>query len=524
MKIVSTEEMRALDHRTIEEFGVPGEELMDRAGFHIAEQVDRLAACWFDSSCTIQCLAGRGNNGGDALVAARYLRDRKYNVEVCLAGNVSDLRGDALQHWRRLSELDVPFYEWATLADWEGAQQSFPPGDILVDGLLGTGTAGPPRGPIAGGIAYINACLDRVRVVAIDAPSGLDPDSGAVPGAAVQADITVALGLPKRGLVQPSAAAYVGHLTVADIGFPREYIAELTGTPGVEVIHRTDLKPFFPRRDRHAHKGTYGHVLILGGSRAYPGAAALSVQGALRAGAGLVTAAVPASVVPIVAGLAGPEAIVRGQPETTDGSLAATAWDGWSEHASAFGALVVGPGLTPHADSLCLVERVLQDSRCPVVLDADALRVLVGHTDWLRASGTPLICTPHPGEFAALTNCSVEAVQSDRVDAARTAAREWGVWVVLKGCSTVVATPDGRAHINLTGNPGMATGGTGDVLAGVIGALLAQGQTPLNAARAGVYVHGAAGDLATAGCPEIGLIASDVVGHLGFAFQSLCLR
>ncbi len=523
MKIVTSEQMRALDRRTIEEYGRTGEELMDRAGYHLAESASQQAAWWGGYEPVVQCVAGRGNNGGDAFVAARYLREKGFDVEVCLAGWVEDVRGDARTHLQRLEPLDVPVYEWGTPDDWDTACRTHTAGDIVIDGLLGTGTSGPARGPVAAAIAYINAFRERSWVLAIDVPSGLDPDTGTTDGAAVRADLTIAMGLPKPGLVEPLALDYAGRLAVADIGFPPEYVEAMDGVPDIEVIHRSDLHPLLPRRSRLAHKGDFGHVLILGGSSDYPGAPALAARAALRGGAGLVSVWVPSTIAATVGTTAGAEAIVRGQATSSHGGLAVDVMEAWQADAPHFQAMVAGPGMTARDDTAGIIERLLQAATCPLVLDADALRVLVGRTAWLQQAQAPLILTPHPGEFAALREMTVAAVQADRLNAARAAAKEWGAVVVLKGALTVVAAPDGPAHINLTGNPGMATGGTGDVLAGLIGALLAQGHTPLNAARTAVYLHGQAGDLAADNGAEASVLAMDVVEELPLAWRTLTL-
>lgn len=523
MKIVTSAEMRELDRRTIEEYGRSGEELMDRAGHYLAEQVRQQVAWWGDPQPVIQCVAGRGNNGGDAFVAARYLHEYGFAVEVCLAVWVADVRGDARTHLLRLQALDIPLYEWGTPDDWATARRTHSSGDIVIDGLLGTGTSGPPRGPVAEAIAYINAHRERSWILAIDVPSGLDPDTGLAPGVAVRADLTVAMGLPKPGLIAPGALDFVGRLSVADIGFPSEYVEALAGVPATKVIHRTDLYSLFPRRSRTAHKGDFGHVLVLGGSVAYPGAPALAARAALRGGAGRVSVWVPAPVAPTVAVTAGAEAIVRGKNPSSQGSLAGDIMDAWSEEAATYQVIVAGPGMTTCDDTTHIIQRLLAEATCPVVLDADALRVVVGHTDDLRAARAPLIVTPHPGEFAALRGMTVAEVQADRLNQARAAAQEWNAVVVLKGALTVVASPDGDVHINLTGNPGMATGGTGDVLAGLTGALLGQGQTPLNAARAAVYLHGKAGDLAAADGVEASLTAMDCVEELPRAWRAITM-
>jgi NAD(P)H-hydrate epimerase len=340
-------------------------------------------------------------------------------------------------------------------------------------------------------------------------------------GDTVRADVTVTMGLPKQGLASAAAMDFVGSLDVVDIGIPPDYVSE---TPsGLELITHGDLRALFQRRGAHSHKGTFGHLLIVAGSASFSGAAAMASRAAVRAGAGLVTVAVPESIFPVVAP-AVPEAMVHALTETDEGSLAAGALSEWGHPLDGFSAVLAGPGMTASDSTLACVEELLAGTSGPIVLDADALNVLPGRADTLRLHGARLVLTPHPGEMARLLECSTSEVQDDRLAAAQRAAEATGATIVLKGAGSIVADPNHTPWVNVTGNPGMATGGMGDVLAGVLGGLLAQGQTPFDAARAAVYVHGHAGDSAAWRTSQIGLIASDVIDELPYAFRAITHR
>ncbi len=523
MKIVSSGHMRELDRRTIEEFGTPGDVLMDRAGASVASQVQRVAELSGLPDPFVQLIAGRGNNGGDVFAAAYHLKKRGLLVEVCLAGSADQVRGDARTHLQRMRAEEIDLHELATLEDWKDAKESLPAGDIIVDGLLGTGAKGPARGPIAGAITYIRHQAPDVMVIAIDTPSGLDADTGLVEGEAVQADVTVTMGLPKTGLIEPDALEYVGDLEVADIGFPDEYIEQTPGDPLREVIVESDLYPLFPRRVRRSHKGDYGHVLMIGGSRQYTGAIMLAARAAMRSGSGLVTAVVPESLVASLSA-AMPEVIVRGAQETDEGALASDLWKTWSGRIEDYDALLIGPGMTRHEETRRLVQQILKDASLPIVMDADAISVCADDVDALTSATSSLVLTPHPGEFAALLGLSVKDVQRDRVTHALDAAKRLNATMVLKGAHTVVAQPEPPVHINVCGNPGMATGGTGDVLAGILTSFIGQGLAPFDAARSAVFLHGRAGDMAAWRKTQAGMIATDIIDELPFALRALSMR
>lgn len=522
MKIVTAQTMRELDRRAIEEFNIKGAALMDRAGYGVAQAVRRIAEISGFHNAFVHLVAGRGNNGGDAYVAARYLKDMGFGVEVWLAGTTAQVTGDAAFYLSKLKTAKIRVEQLSTMEHWKEAIRVPLAAEIIVDGVLGTGITGPARGPAAGAIQYIRAQANEALVVSIDIPSGLNADTGVPEGDAVAADLTVTMGLPKRGLVAPSAIDYVGAIEVVDIGLPTEAVADAEGDDK-EMIYLSDLQLLFPRRPRNAHKGDYGHVLLIGGGGPYTGAIALAARAAVRSGAGLVTAVVPRSLRDLTAA-AVPEAMVAGAPESTEGSLTPDSLDSIRSYHAPGRAVVIGPGLTRGPATRALVEAVMREAPGPIVVDADALVVFAGAPEVFRQAKQPLVLTPHPGEMAALLGMTVPAVQADRVGAARALAGRAGATVVLKGAGTIVAQPDKPIRINVTGNPGMAKGGAGDVLSGVLGGLLAQGYAAIDAASAAVYVHGRAGDLAAWRRCQVTLTAGDLIEELPYAFRDLSLR
>jgi len=495
MKIVSSSEMRELDQRTIAS-GIPGEELMQTAGEGLAAAIRRFASDHQLVDSPVLFVAGCGNNGGDAFVAARCLHEDGWPIECWLAGSEKKLQGDALTHFKLMKKADVPFQSLEDPEHWSHVSTCGTDAEIIVDGLLGTGASGEPRGIISDAIEFIDTNADHALVVAIDIPSAM----------AVRSDLTVTMGLPKSDLVQPENVDFVGSLDVIDIGIPAEFIAETEGDPDLELIHPSDLMPLFPRRPRDTHKGAYGHVLCIGGSKGFSGAVTMAARSAACSGAGLVSALVPENIHALVA-LAVPEVMVHSS--MPDGQ--------WT-------AIMAGPGLGRTDAAREQVLQLLETAVVPLVLDADAITVLTGFTEAIVASKCPVILTPHPGEFAALFGLKVEDVQEDRLGMAKMAAAKLGCIVVLKGAGTVVAAPEYPLAINLTGNPGMASGGSGDVLAGILAGLAGQGIPPYEAACAAVWLHGRAGDLAAAEKSQVSLIAPDLIEKLPEAFRDVACR
>ena len=492
--LVTAAEMRAMDRETIDALGLPAALLMEHAGRAVADVV----AARVRPGARVAVVCGTGGNGGDGFVCARWLRERGFDARVRLAKGRPKPGGEAALHLAVYERMGGPV---ADGVDVDGAE-------VIVDALLGTGLANPVTGALAGAIETMNRA-SALRV-AVDVPSGLDSDTGAVLGVAVAADVTVTLGCAKLGIVSHPGSERAGELIVADIGIP----ARLAKTQAF-LLEALDAARLVPHRSMGGHKGTFGHVVVAAGSAGKVGAALLAASGALHGGAGLVTMATPAAAAPYVLGRI-PEAMhAVFDPEAADAdAVLAAVLDGKR-------ALVWGPGMPTSDAAGETVRRLAVAIELPVVLDADALNHLGTDVAILKRARGPRLLTPHPGEAARLLGGEARAVQVDRVAAARQIAASSGAVVVLKGARTVVAAPDGTVTINPTGNPGMGTGGSGDVLSGVLGALLAQGLGPLEAARLGVYIHGLAGDRAAAARGQIGLVAGDLVSELGPAFASL---
>jgi ADP-dependent NAD(P)H-hydrate dehydratase / NAD(P)H-hydrate epimerase len=520
MQSVTPTAMKELDRRAIEEFGIPGDVLMERAGGGLADALRDAAADLEWSRPAYRMAAGKGNNGGDVFAAARRLGETGADVIVYLAGRPEDLRGDAARHWQRMRDRGV---EWRALpqeAEWDACEADAARQVMLVDGLLGTGAKGEPHGVVRGAIRWLRRHAARAFVASVDVPSGVDAETGQAAESAVRADLTVTMALPKTGLLQPVAREYVGEIRVVDIGFPPALTASMEEPPSIGLVTGPEIARILGRRARTGHKGTYGRVLIFSGAAGYAGAAALAAEGALRAGAGLVTVVTAASAAPIVAG-AVREAMVHAAPETSSGSIASSCWEDWSRRVDEYDAVLAGPGMTRHAETLVLLRDMVRDVQRVLVLDADALSVFENQAAWLDRARASLILTPHPGEAGRLLGCGPGDVEADRIGSARRLAEAAGGVVVLKGAGSVVAAHGEVPEINMTGNPGMASGGSGDVLAGMTAALAAGSMSPLDAARAAVYTHGRAGDLAARSRSETGLIARDLLDALPRAWREL---
>jgi ADP-dependent NAD(P)H-hydrate dehydratase / NAD(P)H-hydrate epimerase len=506
MKIVTAAQMKELDRRTIEEAKVPGATLMERAGSGVVAAMERAAGSLSGKTVTILC--GKGNNGGDGFVVARLLRTRRARVRVLLLARPGDLSGDAKLMYRRfLSTAGAKAVSAAPAPD--AIREALVQSDMIVDALLGTGLSAAVSAPYQAAIESINAAT--APVVAVDLPSGVHADTGAVLGAAVRADMTVTFGLPKLGLYTGAGLDHAGTVEVVDIGIPPAFVETIASR--VSLITMETVRRLLPDRRTSSHKGTYGHAGIIAGSVGKTGAAAMAARAALRVGAGLVTVATPASVNDTLeAKLL--EAMTAPMPETKARTLARAGLEDILSFIHARTAVAIGPGLTTHPETVELIHALLSRLEKPSVLDADALNALAGRTSLLDGCKVPPILTPHPGEMARLAGASTRSINDNRIGSAVTFAQARRAVLVLKGARTVVAHPDGRAAICPTGNPGMATAGTGDVLTGMIVGLLAQGLDPWDAACAGTYLHGLAGDLAAVRLGPAGMIAGDVLEQI----------
>jgi len=513
MRVVSAAQMREADRFTIEELGIPSIVLMEHAGRAV---VAAMAAHFGDlDGLQVAVLCGRGNNGGDGFVAARHLTQQGADVTVYLLETVDGLRGDPAINARILQRLSVPLLSVEDETAWRAQAPDLATADLILDALFGTGLRPPLTGLAAVVIQDVN--MAGVPVVSIDLPSGLSSDDAQVEGDAIEATLTVTLAAPKVSLVFPPADAYAGEIMVADIGIPRSVIEHLEGSR-IQLLTASDVARHLPERPIEAHKGTFGRITIVAGSIGKTGAAHLSAMAALRSGAGLVTVATPRACVATVAAM-GPEYMTVPLPDA-DGVVGVGAADAvLALDADVF---AIGPGLGVGREQSALVRELLDRATKPLVIDADGLNACVGQLDALKGrDDRPVIITPHPGEMARLTSRDIADVQRNRVDVARDFAVAQQMYVILKGHRTVVATPQGAVFVNPTGNPGMATGGTGDVLTGIVAAWLAQVHRPEAACALAVFLHGTAGDLAAAARGEVALIARDLIQYLGEAVQML---
>lgn len=507
MKTVTPSQMREIDRRTIEDLGISSLVLMESAGLALLDEIESRTQ---DPRLRVTIVCGPGNNGGDGMVAARHLADRGHEVVTFLAAPRSSFSGDAKVQLRTLTRLEMDVSVLSSPSSFERAFRRAGESDVLVDSLFGTGLGRTVEGSWAQCVSIINSCPGLV--ISADVPSGLDARTGHPLGDCVTADVTVTFGLPKTGLVIFPGAQFAGEVVVADIGIPRSVIDSME-LPG-ELLGSDAVERVYEERWPDTHKGSYGHLLLCCGSAGKLGAGILASRGALRAGAGLVTLAVPASALHQV-DAATPEVMAAPLHETAEGSFSRLGVHGLRKLIRERDALAIGPGISTHPEVGELVREVLKWEGFPAVVDADALNVLEGDLELLRPRGPHTVITPHPGEMSRLLGSSTKDVQSDRIGAALECAGRSGCVVVLKGAGTVVAHPDGTFYINTTGNPGMASGGTGDVLTGMIGALLARGCSPIKSAAASVFLHGAAGDMAAGKISEHSLTATDIVECLG---------
>jgi len=517
MRVLNTQQMREADRQTIDDIGIPSVVLMENAG---RQAVAAMEAAFDDlASSKVGVLCGRGNNGGDGFVIARTLAQRGIEAMTFLLGSVAEVKGEARTNLEVLGRIGLTVIEIANAQEWELHFTEVSECDLIVDAIVGTGFHGPLTGLLETVVADVNGL--GVPVVAIDLPTGVSADSQELDGKAIEASMTVTLAAPKLPLVFPPADAYAGDLVIADIGIPASVIDELDG-PYLEILTRERMRELAPARAADSHKGDFGRVLVVGGSVGRTGAAHLSALGALRSGAGLVTVATPKSAASIVAAMA-PEYMTLPLEETAAGTIDFTA----VERVLDFQAdvIAIGPGLGQDPSTSAFVHAIVERAGVPLVIDADALNAFVGDADRLIGrDGVDVIITPHPGEMARLLGVSIEQVQSDRLEHARDFAAAHRVHVILKGHRTVIAGPEGRSFVNLTGNAGMATGGTGDLLTGMIAAWFGQILDPEGACKLAVYLHGAAGDLAEADEGENALIASDISTRLGDALLELTAR
>ena len=496
MKFGSTRAMREMDRYAIEDLGIPGETLMLRAAQGAAEEARRMLE---GSPGPVLVLCGSGTNGGDGIGVAALLWESGQEVCCCMVGAEEKLSRDSRVMLERLRAAG------GQLTEYPGTEILEKPWALVVDALFGTGLSRPIAGAYAALITALNK--KHVPVLACDIASGIQGDSGEILGCAVKASVTVTFHLPKTGQLLPPGTEYTGRLVVHDIGIP----AAAQDRVALEGDYITEdmVRSWLPSPKLESHKGDLGKLLMVCGSTGFTGAAAMAAQAALRTGAGLVYLAVPEPVYPIVAGKL-EEPVVFPMPATGNGRFARSGVPELQDRLRDMDACLVGPGMGRSDDTEAVVYGILEAAACPVILDADGINVLAGHIDRLDKVSVPVILTPHQGEFQRIGG----DLTKDRITAAREMAEKTGGVIVLKGYRTVVAGPDGRVYVNSTGNPGMATGGSGDVLSGILTCLVGQGMEPVQAAAAAVWIHGAAGDAAAARLGIRSMLPTDMIGAL----------
>lgn len=498
LPVLSAARIRELDRATIEDIGIPGPVLMEIAGRGCAQA----AADLLGDGGRVLVICGKGNNGGDGLVAARHLVGAGYQVDVVLLADPGQLSGDAALNLGILQRLNIPMQPLGDAGQLPAADHH----DLIIDAILGTGIKSEVRGLYASAIDWINE--SGLPVVAVDVPSGISADNGQLLGRAVRATETVTFAELKPGLVFFPGAEHAGRIRIIDIGIPPSLLREAPG--GCWLLEDEDVLEYLHPRPADAHKGRFGHLLVVAGSSDKPGAAGLCCRAAVHGGAGLVTLAAPPEVLRSV--VIGPVEYMGTPVKNTQDLLEACAGKD---------ALAIGPGLGTSSQAAELVRRAVADSELPMVIDADGLNNLAGRLQLLTGTAGERVLTPHPGEAARLLECSTAAIQRDRLAAARRLAAASGAVVVLKGARTVVADPQQTAWVVAAGNPGMASGGTGDVLTGIIAALLAQGLSARGAACCGALWHALAGDAAAARVGQQALSANLLINALGPTLQRL---
>ncbi|MBW2094880.1 MAG: NAD(P)H-hydrate dehydratase [Deltaproteobacteria bacterium] len=504
MRLVKAAEMQQMDRMTIEEIGIPGIVLMENAGRSAARFFLEHFTPSFNDSVVLLC--GRGNNGGDGYVVARYLHQAGLDVSIAILSQLDRITGDARTNLDIIRKMDLALHEIPDGETWEDFRHRLHHSKCIVDAILGTGLNAPVRGFYRTVIDDLNKL--QKPVMSIDVPSGLNADSGQVMGVAVKADLTVTFGFPKLGQVVFPGAGLVGRLVRIDIGIPACVSEKIPHH--FSLTEPSNLKDSFSLEAADIHKGTRGHLLVLAGSTGKTGAAALTALGGLRAGAGLVTLGIPETLNAILEEKL-TEAMTVPLPETGGGNLSTKAWGDIQALFQGKTAVALGPGLSTHPETVGLVKKVVAECPLPMVIDADGLNALAGCMDILKEAAARTILTPHPGEMSRISGLETTAIQKDRVFAATGFVQTHGCYLVLKGARSLIAMPDGRLYVNPTGSPALSSGGSGDVLTGLIGGFLARRFPPAKAAIGGPYIHGLAADLLAEQKGSTGVLAGELL-------------
>ncbi len=514
MKVLTSQQMKEIDRIAIEDLGIIGPILMENAGLQIAMEImDSFPDINYEE---IVIVAGKGNNGGDGFVVARHLYNQGCRPHVVLLAKMKELKGDAALNAGITHRIGVKISEAPTEKEWRVQKKALNKATIVLDAIIGTGLTNPARGFYAKVIGDINT--SEAYTIAVDIPSGLSSDSFQIIGPCVEADLTITLAAPKIAHVFPPAEEMVGELVVADISVPPELFED--DRLKLELVEEEQIIPYFQPRKSDAHKGNYGHLFILSGSLGKTGAAVMAGKAALKMGAGLVTIGTPESCLPIVA-RAMVELMTEPLPETPKKTFSADALERSLELLQDKDALLLGPGISTHPSTAEFVKTLLPRIKVPVILDADALNILAEKPDLLKSLKKTAIVTPHPGEFARLLDLSTKEVVEKKLELGPQFSQEYGVYLVLKGYRTLICTPDGKTYINPTGNPGMATAGSGDVLSGMIASMIIQEKNPLLATLAAVFVHGLSGDIGAQKIGEKALTAGKLITYLPAAIKAV---
>jgi hydroxyethylthiazole kinase-like uncharacterized protein yjeF len=512
--VLSPSTMRKADLTAIEKFNIPGMVLMENAGLHVAQAVKEvfIKQKKYSDKC-VAIICGKGNNGGDGFVAARHLANDGYSVDVFVLAKENEIKGDALSNLEIIKKMDIPIKTVTTSEDMAMMEMKCKCVSVIVDAIFGTGIKGEIHGIAQEAIRIINN--SKSYIIAVDIPSGISGQTGKVLGVATKANETVTMAALKMGLVLYPGASYAGKIHVVDIGMPKKVLCDLQ--PEGFLTDREEVISLFKPYPPYAHKGNFGRVFIIAGSRGMAGAAALAAKAAVHCGAGLVTLGIPKSLNDIIQ-VKVTEAMTAPLPETADGTLSLDCL----EQALAFSvkcdAVALGPGLSQHEETKRFVKNFVMECPVPMVIDADALNALAESPDVFTKTSAPVLITPHPGEMARLLKVASSDIEQDRIAAVKRGVSMWGCTVLLKGARSLIGHTDGRLWINPTGNPGMATGGSGDVLTGMTAALIARAMATHEAAVAGAYIHGMAGDLAADEMGQISLAAGDIIRFLPRAF------
>ncbi len=514
MKVLNSSQMKEIDKKAIENLGIIGPILMENAGAGISREIRKRISNISKKSVCIVC--GKGNNGGDGFVVARHLFNKGSCPNIILLAKKKDLTGDADLNGRIADKMGIPIFEVPSKEEWEKNRDKVMKSNVIVDAIFGTGLTKPVKGRYIQVIEDINQ--SNSYKVAVDIPSGISADTFQIIGPCVKADLTVTMAAPKIAHIFPPSENYMGELVIADISVPRFLFDD--ESLKTEFVERERFLPYFKKRDNETHKGTYGHLFVLSGSIGKTGAAAMAGKAALEMGAGLVTVGTPKSCLPIVA-RSMMELMTEPLAETPEWTLSEKSLERIKSLIEGKDAVLIGPGISTHESTSRLIMSILPDLNVPTLLDADALNIVSSNPEVLKSMSCPVVVTPHPGEFARMIQVSPKEVVEKKLELAPEFAEKYNVYVVLKGYRTITATPDKKIFINSTGNPGMATGGTGDVLSGMIASMIMQGDDILEAILASVYIHGLSGDMAEKKIGEKSLVAGNIIDFLPRAVMSM---